>query len=304
MDSLFKIAVVPVILLLYFVHKKDPHPESMKFLLKIFGFGCLTTIPVLICELGFDALLALPAEFGSFSILWNTFWGVAFVEEIFKWIVMFSFSYKDKKFDETYDGIVYGAFSSLGFACVENFLYVLFNSGITTGILRAITAVPGHFCYGVIMGYFMSKARSNKSKGRSGALCIMLSIFLPTLLHALYDFFITEPTILTILAWIGLMLAMFIGCFVLILNASKNNETIGTPAPATTPIAPTTPVAPVTPSAPAAPAAPTTLPVQPQEPPQVSAAPPITSAPPAEPVKADSITTISWETDQNGQNNP
>ena len=114
----------------------------------------------------------------------------------------------------------------------------------------------------------------------------------------IYDFFITEPTILTILAWIGLMLAMFIGCFVLILNASKNNETIGTPAPATTPIAP------VTPSAPVAPAAPTTLPVQPQETPQVSAAPPITSAPPAEPVKADSITTISWETDQNGQNNP
>ena len=104
MDSLLKVAVVPVILLLYFVHKKDPHPESMKFLLKIFGFGCLTTIPVLICELGFDALLALPAKFGSFSILWNTFWGVAFVEEIFKWIVMFGFSYKDKKFDETYDG--------------------------------------------------------------------------------------------------------------------------------------------------------------------------------------------------------
>lgn len=326
MDSLFEIALIPVIFLLYFVHKKDPHPEQMKFLLKIFGFGCLSTIPVLICESLYDNLMMIPEDYGRFALFWNTFWGVAFIEEIFKWIAMFAMSYHSKKFDETYDGIVYGAFSSMGFACIENILFVVLGFSMLTGIFRAITAVPGHFCYGVIMGYFLSKARLNKENGKSSILYILLSIVLPTLLHALYDYFILASTPLSILAWIVFMIITFTGCFILIKKTAKNNVPIGvpevtpapTPAPAQTmPAAPVAiPAAPITPAAPA-PATPT-MPTGP-----IGQATPITQPTVAEPVPtptpiptptpappppslviedkhADTTTTISWETDQNG----
>ena len=334
MDSLFKIAVLPVIFLLYFVHKKDPHPEQMKFLMKIFGLGCLSAIPVLFCEMFYDRVLQIPDSYGSFALFWNTFWGIAFVEETFKWIAMFAMSYRSKKFDETYDGIAYGAFSSMGFACIENLLYVVLGFSVVTGILRAITAVPGHFCYGVIMGYFMSKARYNKENGKSGIIYILLSILIPTALHALYDYLILDDTGLNILIWFVLIIAMFISCFILIIRAAKNNAPIGAPeepvvaTPAQT--ATTAPVAPATPAsqmiqsaAPTEPVAPVVTQVAPapaptlapaQEPtPTISPTPASTVAVEPTPTpqttnitnttQADSITTISWETGQNGQNN-
>lgn len=316
MDSLFKIAVFPVIFLLYFVHKKDPHPEQMKFLMKIFGLGCLSAIPVLFCEMFYDRVLQIPDNYGSFALFWNTFWGIAFVEETFKWVVMFAMSYRSKKFDETYDGIVYGAFSSMGFACIENLLYVVLGFSVATGILRAITAVPGHFCYGVIMGYFMSKARRNKENGKSGIIYILLSILIPTTLHALYDYLILDGTGPDILIWFVLIIAMFISCFILIIRAAKNNAPIGAPEePAVATPTQTATVAPVALTAPAAPTTPAsqtfqpTVPTEPVVPVVTQVAPAPAPAPTPQTTnttnttQADPITTISWETGQNGQNN-
>ena len=326
MDSLFKIAVFPVIFLLYFVHKKDPHPEQMKFLMKIFGLGCLSAIPVLFCEMLYDRVLQIPDSYGSFALFWNTFWGIALVEEIFKWIAMFAMSYRSKKFDETYDGIVYGAFSSMGFACIENLLYVVLGFSVVTGIFRAITAVPGHFCYGVIMGYFMSKARYNKENGKSGIVYILLSVLIPTALHALYDYLILDDTGLNILIWFVLIIAMFISCFILIIRAAKNNAPIGAPeepvvatlaqTATTAPVAPATPAAQMIQSAaPTEPVAPVVTQVAPAPAPTPTISPTPASTVAVEPTpapqttnatnttQADSITTISWETGQNGQNN-
>lgn len=326
MDSLFKIAVFPVIFLLYFVHKKDPHPEQMKFLMKIFGLGCLSAIPVLFCEMLYDRVLQIPDSYGSFALFWNTFWGIALVEEIFKWIAMFAMSYRSKKFDETYDGIVYGAFSSMGFACIENLLYVVLGFSVVTGIFRAITAVPGHFCYGVIMGYFMSKARYNKENGKSGIIYILLSVLIPTALHALYDYLILDDAGLNILIWFVLIIAMFISCFILIIRAAKNNAPIGAPeepvvatlaqTATTAPVAPATPAAQMIQSAaPTEPVAPVVTQVAPAPAPTPTISPTPASTVAVEPTpapqttnatnttQADSITTISWETGQNDQNN-
>lgn len=294
--------------------------------MKIFGLGCLSAIPVLFCEMFYDRFLQIPDSYGSFALSWNTFWGIAFVEETFKWIAMFAMSYRSKKFDETYDGIVYGAFSSMGFACIENLLYVVLGFSVVTGILRAITAVPGHFCYGVIMGYFMSKARYNKENGKSGIIYILLSILIPAALHALYDYLILDGTGLNILIWFVLIIAMFISCFILIIRAAKNNAPIGAPEePVVATPAQTTATAPSDPATPTAqtiqPAAPTepVAPVVTQVAPAPAPMPTINSAPvptvAVEPTptpqatnttnttQADSITTISWETGQNGQNN-
>lgn len=225
MDNLIYVAVLPIVLLLSFIYKKDPHPEGKKLLKKVFGFGCLACVPVIICELLYDFLAQAPEIQTYEQIFINTLLGVGLVEEFFKWIVIWWLCYRNKDFDETYDAIVYASYSSLGFACIENILYVL-TSGMLTGIFRAITSVPGHLCFGVIMGYFLGKARLSKARGKSSTGYIILSIVAPTVIHTLYDFFLLAENDMLVLVWLAFIVIMFILCFILVSHSSKRNEPI------------------------------------------------------------------------------
>lgn len=227
MKYLFLAAIAPIIILLAYIHKKDPHPESKKLLRKIFIFGCLTTIPVMFAEGAYTAM------FGETETFMGVFMGVALVEEFFKWIVIYILCYRNQEFDESYDAIVYSAFSSLGFACIENILYVVFMGGIGVGILRALTAVPGHLCHAIVMGYFIGKARSAKAKGQSAGGYLFLSLLMPVLTHCLYDYFLVAEQVF---AWLFFTIALFIACFVITKNASKNNEVFATTSPTPQPI--------------------------------------------------------------------
>lgn len=272
MDTLIEIALVPVILLLLFIYKKDPHPESSKLLWKIFGFGCLTSIPVVICELLYENFLKVPDTGDAKMLLLNTFLGVGLIEEFFKWLVVWWLCYRNKDFDETYDAIVYAAFSSLGFACVENVLFVLVN-GAGVGIMRALTTVPGHLCLGVIMGYFFGRARKNKADGKSSAIFIILSLVVSAVLHTFFDYYIfmAEYVEIAILLWFVFILMQFIICFIAVMYISKHNEHISDSITAEAVVAPAPAIAPVmaTPAEPTITAtqpAPTVAPIAPAEP--------------------------------------
>lgn len=269
MDTLIKIAIVPVALLLYFIYKKDPHPESSKLLWKVFGFGCLTTIPVVICELLYDNVLKMPDEGNATMLLLNTFLGVGLIEEFFKWLVVWWLCYRNRDFDETYDAIVYASYSSLGFACVENILFVVIN-GAGTGIMRAITTVPGHLCLGVIMGYFFGRARKNKADGKSSVVFVILSLIVSAILHTFFDYFIfmAEYDNLAIILWFVFIIIQFIVCFIVVTHISKHNERISDALTAdkSVTITPAAPTAAPTGPAPIAPAEPTSsAPIMPIE---------------------------------------
>ena len=85
--------------------------------------------------------------------------------------------------------IVYSAFVALGFACIENILYVV-SSGFLTGMIRALLAVPSHACDGVLMGYYLGLAKQSEINNRKDLKQknIFLSIFIPVLLHGFYDY--------------------------------------------------------------------------------------------------------------------
>ena len=217
MQYLFLIAILPVIVLLLFVYFKDSKKEPKKLLASTFALGALSSIVIVIIELIIEYIL--PSENGFFSI----FIGVALVEEGFKWLVV-KRAYKKPVFDETYDGIVYAVFSSLGFAAVENLLFVLFK-GMGTGILRALTAVPGHAYYAIIMGYYFGLAKrnkidNNKSEEKKN---LFISILIPTLLHTIYDSLLIE-NILSILIWLIFIFSLSIFCIIFIFKASKKNS--------------------------------------------------------------------------------
>ena len=216
-------AILPVFLICLFVYFRDPNKEPLSLLLKIFFLGLLSAIPVVIVELLLDSLF--PSDVNQVSgflhLFLNVFVGIALVEETFKWLVVKVFGYNSKEFDEIYDIIVYSVFSSLGFACIENILYVL-TSGFGTAINRAIFSIPGHTCFGVIMGFYFSKAKiaslNNMAMRKRN---LVLSLLAPTLMHALYDSLLFYGNIGSILIFLLLDLIMVIVCICIIVSISK-----------------------------------------------------------------------------------
>lgn len=188
MEILFVAAVIPVIFLGWYIYKKDNDKEPSKLLAKIFGFGALTVIPGIILEL-IAALFFPTSGISDFIMLFiNVALGIAVIEEGLKWVVTYFFGYKNGEFDELYDVIVYSVFASLGFACIENIGYV-FQHGLGNAIMRAITSIPGHTCFGVLMGYYLAKAKLNSVNGNNSLQKrnMILSIVVPTLFHTVYD---------------------------------------------------------------------------------------------------------------------
>jgi RsiW-degrading membrane proteinase PrsW (M82 family) len=107
-----------------------------------------------------------------------------FTEELFKFLALYLLVWRSPSFNEKFDGIVYAVFVSLGFAAVENVMYVM-DGGYQTAIVRAITAVPAHALFGITMGYYFGIAHMY-SELRSSYL--IKALLMPILLHGIYDF--------------------------------------------------------------------------------------------------------------------
>lgn len=204
---LLAVSIAPVLLLLIYLYRRDKYEkEPQSLLFKTFLFGALTTIPILFIELWlgdyWDAKYNYPANKMQ-TAAFNAFAVAAFTEEIFKYLVFIFLIWKNKNFNEKFDGIIYAVYISLGFAAIENIMYVIGN-GMGTGILRAFTAVPAHAMFAITMGYFLAKAKFNK-KGR--VIYLFLSLAAPIMLHGFYDFIIMSQN--EALMWIFFPFVIF-----------------------------------------------------------------------------------------------
>ena len=146
---------------------------------------------------------------GSFEIFIEkaifAFLIVAAGEELFKFLALRIGSFPRKSFNEPYDGIVYGAAVALGFASLENLFYV-FEGGVETAIARMFTAVPMHACAGIIMGYYVGKAKFSKDRFKN----LFKGWAFAALLHGLYDYFlfINEIPFLALGAVLSLLISI------------------------------------------------------------------------------------------------
>ena len=103
---------------------------------------------------------------------------VGITEEVLKFLVVMLIIYPNKNFDEPFDGIVYAVFVGMGFATAENLAFVM-NGSASLAIMRMLSAVPAHFVFAVIMGYYLGKAKSIK---KSQLYYISLSLLIPIIL--------------------------------------------------------------------------------------------------------------------------
>ena len=203
MIGLLIAAFFPVAIFLIVIYRRDTIKEPPGLLIKCFIWGCIITIPIVFIE----------SFLGSFNVFnsafQNTFYDAfvvaALVEEGIKFLFLYLIIWKRREFDQHFDGIVYAVFVSLGFAFVENIMYVA-EYGFGTAVMRAILSVPAHGLLGVCMGYFFALAKFSP-KNRSGLL--VLSLLIPVLLHGLYDFLLLYPGVVDNTGFVLLLFVVF-----------------------------------------------------------------------------------------------
>ncbi len=177
-------SITPVIIFLYLVYRKDTIKEPKGLLAKCFFGGFLSIAITLLLDIPMSAI----GDSFSHPLLksfWDAFLVAGFPEELSKFLILYWLVWKSKDFDQHYDGIIYAVFVSMGFALIENILYV-FQGGLGVALARSVLSVPGHGFFAVLMGYYFSLAKFAPIEERKKLL--FKSLAMPILFHGLYDF--------------------------------------------------------------------------------------------------------------------
>ncbi|MEW6280798.1 MAG: PrsW family glutamic-type intramembrane protease [Candidatus Eremiobacterota bacterium] len=211
MHILLLLAVGPGVALMYYFWLRDRYErEPRDKIVKVMVWGALSVISAVILEMLGENLFPSPNEElpAHFPLLLHCFVVIAGAEELGKFVAVYFTIYRDPEFDEPYDGVVYCVAASLGFAIVENVLYV-FKGGIGIGIMRALLSVPAHALFGVGMGYFVGRARFATSKGAEAAL-LGVGFLTAVGMHGAYDYVLFSGRPLIILTVFPMMVAFWV----------------------------------------------------------------------------------------------
>lgn len=215
-------AIAPAAVLICYIYRRDKYQkEPVKELLKAFGLGILSAPLALFFTSALDMSGRLSADPVTFyDAVRVSFLGAAIPEELAKFILFWLLVRKNRFFDENMDGIVYASMVSLGFAAVENILYLVMNyhNWVAVGISRALFSVPGHFFFGVLMGYYYSLYRFCPFGNQSYKWLILVA---PILAHGLYDTVLFSIDVMPSLSMI-LMVIFLILCNSIRKRASRS----------------------------------------------------------------------------------
>lgn len=184
----FFITLLPVICFILWIYYKDKYnKESIYILLKYFVLGIIISFFAIIIE---KILVDKNIFEDDTNLIYTAFVVAGCTEEILKGITLFIFANREESYDEKLDGIIYSIFLSLGFATVENIIYVNYEKVVSIlqiAFSRAIISIPAHVMFAITMGYYFSKYKfeNNGVKRRQN---LILAFLIPILLHGIFDF--------------------------------------------------------------------------------------------------------------------
>lgn len=217
--QLILLAIAPGIAICLFIFHRDAYNREPKLnLIVSFLLGILAVVPAVLLE---GALMTYNRSISGIAV--KAFVSVALVEESMKFLAFRLYAYPKNSFDEPLDGIVYAVMVSMGFATLENLLYVFQSEasgmGYQVAIMRMFLSVPAHATFGVLMGYHAGRAKF--AKGNKTAL-LLLGLFCAILFHGLFDFFlfVRESAMVQYYISDGLLLAGAIASFIIAIRLS------------------------------------------------------------------------------------
>jgi RsiW-degrading membrane proteinase PrsW (M82 family) len=182
---LLAIALAPGGAIVIYIYLKDKHErEPLSLLTKSFFYGFLSIILTVIISIPVDYVFPINETSLSEQAV-HAFLLVALIEEFSKFVFVRWVLYPNSNFNEPFDGIVYSVMVGMGFATLENLIYV-FDGGIGTGVFRMFTAVPAHATFAILMGYYLGKAKFEKKKSHN----VYYALGAATLFHGAYDYFL------------------------------------------------------------------------------------------------------------------
>ncbi len=218
----FALAVLPALILVYYVYTQDKlQREPTKNLVKAFFYGGGSVFASLLISVPFMKMGLFPQEIHTTIDAFRTaFFGAAIPEETAKLVLLWLFLRKCKDFDERMDGIVYAVCVGMGFAAFENLEYVIGagSQWVTVGLSRSLTAIPGHFGFAVVMGYFFSLYYFDSYRAPLAGLKMWLY---PVLLHGTYDWIAMSQQVTPELGG-AIALAILLLCFSMLKWAQKH----------------------------------------------------------------------------------
>ncbi len=231
MIILLAAAVLPAAFLLYRVYKMDTiEKEPWAILRKLLLWGALSGIPAALVESLLTGVFQNLLQEGT--LLYNFVFGfvvAALVEESFKFFFLYKFTFKSPHFNYRFDGVVYAVFVSMGFAILENILYV-FQGGLGVALSRALLALPLHAACGVYMGiaYGQQKVNSLYKPASFGAVA-RACLPVPILIHGFYDAcaFSAENWPVFLLVFVVFVILVFIFTLRQLKKASQTDAPVG-----------------------------------------------------------------------------
>lgn len=208
-------ALLPVVIALWYIFRKDSaQPEPARWLVKAFWYGILSTVLSFAFSVPAGELFGLelqlevyPSVIDAFA---DAFLLAAIPEELAKLIMLWLLLRKNPYFDEKFDGIVYAVCIGMGFAGLENLMYLIEGledgSWLSVGISRALFTIPGHFFFAVLMGYYYSLSHFGVKHGFRNRAMVFVA---PVLAHGVFDAFLFCTKVNEVFAVIGLVLFLF-----------------------------------------------------------------------------------------------
>ena len=206
-------AVLPALFLLYKVYQADRiEKEPPGLLISLVLYGILATGLAMVAEMVGGTVVGV--LFPENSLLYRLFFYfgvVALAEEGAKYVLLKRRTWYSPAFNYQFDGLVYAVFVSLGFALWENISYVAMY-GLQVALLRAVTAIPGHACFGVFMGVWYGLAKKFERRGdqeKAQRYCRM-AFLVPAFLHGSYDFIASMESGLWSLLFVIFIVTLFV----------------------------------------------------------------------------------------------
>ena len=220
-------ALVPAVILFVRIYQLDRIEKEPRRLLGILLLsGALLALPAAGIQLLASRTLgsALNRRSAAYLLLDN-FLVVAVSEEVCKIVPVCLAAWKHPAFDYRFDAVVYCVFSALGFAALENILYVM-QYGLSVAVSRALLSVPGHFFFAVYMGIYLGEAKRAEREGEGFLRDRFLreSILVPVLLHGFWDFSLSVDSLWMTAAFYAFVLVFFLSANHRLRAASEDDQ--------------------------------------------------------------------------------
>ncbi|MCR5372474.1 MAG: PrsW family intramembrane metalloprotease [Solobacterium sp.] len=222
-------AVIPAVFLMlytYSMDKADKEPAGL--LVKLILCGCLAGLPAYLLETVMQDVILPQIPFHSYTAYYAVLaFGIGLIEEGCKYFFLHRVTWDNPAFNYRFDGLIYAVFVSLGFAALENVLYI-YSYGLEIFLSRALLAIPAHFAFAVTMGSWYGAAKVQEVRGNHGKMSmnLLLAYLLASAIHGLYDALAMIGTDTAVIAFFAFVAVMYVVIYRKVRTESRTDRFI------------------------------------------------------------------------------